>query len=95
LKGKWVKYLAIVTLNVPAITYAAINGFSLEYLNFQILLGISFTYMGYLHSTWTMGFSLGGPYWLWTLRQKKSVMTENITSIDSRIDTEPTMDTGN
>lgn len=71
---KWLKYLAIVVFNVPAITYTAVGGLSVQPLNFQILLGISFSYMGYLNSAWTFGLPLGGLYWFWRLRQKERVV---------------------
>jgi hypothetical protein len=71
---KWLKYLAIVVFNVPAITYTAIGGLSVQPLNFQILLGISFSYMGYLNSAWTFGLPLGGLYWFWRLRKEQKVV---------------------
>jgi hypothetical protein len=70
-KRKWLKYLAIIVFNVPAITYHAIGGFSLQLSSFQILLGISFQYMGYLNSAWTFGVPLGGLYILWQLKRGK------------------------
>jgi hypothetical protein len=76
LKRKWLKYIAVVFLNVPAITYAAVSGLSFKLLNFQILLGISFSYMGYLNSYWAFGIPLGGLYWLWKVRQANHIITE-------------------
>lgn len=61
-KKKWPKYLAILFLNVPAITYNAISGLSFGLLSFQILFGVSFGYMGYINSTWTFGLPIGGLY---------------------------------
>lgn len=72
LKKKWLKYIAVFLLNVPSFSYAAVNGFSYSLLNFQILLGISFSYMGYLGSVWTFGFPVGGLYWYWKLKRKKA-----------------------
>lgn len=72
LKKKWLKYIAVIILNVPALTYAAVNGFSFSILSFQILLGMSFGYMGFLNSYWTFGIPLGGLYWFWKLRQSKN-----------------------
>lgn len=69
---KWQKYLAIIALNVPAITYNAIGGLSFSLLSFQILFGISFEYMGYLNSSWTFGLPLGGLYLLWQLNKGKN-----------------------
>lgn len=78
LKKKWLKYIAVIFLNVPAITYSAVYGLSLSLLSFQILFGISFSYMGYLSSAWTFGIPLGGLYWLWKLSKKKEdETTEN------------------
>lgn len=77
LKRKWLKYLAIVFFNVPAIGYAAAAGFSFKLLNFQIMLGISFSYMGYLNSSWIFGVPLGGLYWLWKLKRNKDEEIEN------------------
>lgn len=71
LSKKWLKYLAVIALNVPAISYAAVEGFSFKLLNFQILFGVSFSAMGYLGSVWTFGIPLGGIYWLWKLKQRK------------------------
>lgn len=75
LQKKWLKYIAVIFLNVPAFTYAAVNGFSFSLLSFQILLGISFSYMGYLSSAWTFGLPLGGLYWFWKLKMKKLEIT--------------------
>ena len=68
LKRKWLKYLAVLIFNVPAITYSAISGIGIKLLNFQIMLGISFSYMGYMNSMWTFGIPLGALYWLWKLK---------------------------
>ena len=76
LNKKWLKYIAVIFLNVPAITFAAVNGLSFKLLSFQILLGISFGYMGFLNSYWTFGIPLGGLYWFWKLKQKKDDITE-------------------
>lgn len=70
LRKKWLKYIAVIFLNVPAITYSAVYGLSFNLLSFQILFGISFSYMGYLSSAWTFGIPLGGLYWLWKLNKK-------------------------
>ena len=68
LSKKWLKYMAILFFNVPAITYSAVEGLSFEFLNFQFLFGISFSIMGYLGSVWTFGIPLGGIYWLRKLK---------------------------
>ena len=70
LKRKWLKYLAVLFFNVPAITYAAVGGLGFKLINFQFLLGISFSYMGYLNTMWAFGIPLGGIYWLWKLKMK-------------------------
>ncbi|MFC4632578.1 hypothetical protein ACFO3O_01590 [Dokdonia ponticola] len=75
LKKKWLKYIAVIFLNVPAITYSAVYGLSFSLLTFQILFGISFSYMGYLSSVWTFGIPLGGLYWLWKLNKKNNEET--------------------
>lgn len=67
LSNKPLKYLAVFALNVPTISYAAINGLSFKLLGIQILLGVSFSQMGYLNSVWDVGIPLGGLYWLWKL----------------------------
>lgn len=71
LTKKWLKYIAVIVLNVPAISYAAVDGISFKLLNFQILFGIGFSMMGYLGSVWTFGIPLGGIYWLYKLKQNK------------------------
>lgn len=76
LRRKWLKYMAIIVLNVPAISYAAVGGFGFKLLSFQILLGISFSYMGYLMTSWTFGLPLGGLYWFLKLRRNVTDFTE-------------------
>jgi len=77
LNKKWLKCIAIILLNVPAITYTAVNGLSFNLLSFQFLLGISFDYTSVLNSYWTFGIPIGGLYWLWKLRQIKNEAIEN------------------
>jgi len=72
LNRKWLKYLAVLFFNVPAISYSAVSGLGLSLLSFQVLLGISFSYMGYLNAIWTFGIPLGGMYWFWKLSNKKA-----------------------
>lgn len=71
LKRKWLKYLTVIIFNVPAIVYSAVGGLALNLLSFQLLLGISFSYMGYLNAMWAFGIPLGGIYWLWKLNNSK------------------------
>jgi len=84
LKKKWPKYLAVIFINVPTITYNAVNGLSYGLLSFQFLLGVSFNYMGYLNSAWAFGIPLGGLYWMWKLkfRKKKEIKTFVETEIN-------------
>jgi hypothetical protein len=60
MKRKWLKYLAIIILNLPAITFNAVQGLTIKYFSFQILLGISFNLSDYLDSFWTFGIPIGG-----------------------------------
>lgn len=90
LRKKWLKYIAVIFLNTPAITYAAVSGLSFKLINLQILLGISFGYMGYLNSYWTFGIPLGGLYWFWKLKQKKNALIKTKITPDLNIETEPT-----
>ncbi len=83
LEKKWLKYIAVIFLNVPAFTYAAVNGFSFSLLSFQILLGVSFSYMGYLSSAWTFGLPLGGLYWFWKLKMNKIEKAEIPVEIET------------
>jgi len=78
IKRKWLKYLAILFFNVPAITYSAVGGLGFKLLSFQILLGISFGYMGYMNSMWAFGIPFGGIYWLWKLKNRNNKEEENI-----------------
>lgn len=72
LSKKWLKYLAVICLNVPTISYAAVSGFSFELISFQILFGVSFNIMGYLGSVWAFGIPLGGLYGFWKLKNIKN-----------------------
>ena len=88
LKRKWLKYIAVIFLNTPAITYASVSGLSFKLINFQILLGVSFSYMGYLNTYWTFGIPLGGLYWFWKLRKIKNRELENELLINLNTETE-------
>ena len=70
IKRKWPKYLAVLLLNVPTITYSAVNGLIIKPLSFQFLFGISFSYMGYINAMWAFGIPLGGIYWFLKLKKK-------------------------
>jgi len=82
LKKKWLKYIAVIALNIPAITYSALNGLSFNLLSFQLLFGFSFGYMGYANSFWTIGIPLGGIFWFWKLK------TNNKTESEIKLNTE-------
>jgi hypothetical protein len=84
-KKKWKKYLAIIILNVPAISYNVVSGFSVSLLNFQILLGISFDYTGYLNTAWTIGIPLGGLFILRQLRNGKDIPAAEIPDAENDI----------
>lgn len=88
LKKKWLKYIGIIFLNIPTITYAAVSGFSFKLLSFQILLGVSFGYMGFLFSYWSFGIPLGGLYWFWKIKHRKNTVNDNeiISTQDSTIE---------
>lgn len=88
LNRKWLKYLAVITLNTPAITYAAVSGISFELINLQILFGASFGYMGILSSFWTFGIPLGGIYWFWKLHKQKNEISPPFDNAEPT--TEPT-----
>jgi hypothetical protein len=75
-KRKWLKYLAVIALNTPAITYTALGVFSFKLLNFQVMLGFGISLMGYMNTQWTLGIPLGGLYWLWRLKQKEDESPE-------------------
>lgn len=85
LRKKWLKYIAVILLNVPTITFALMSGITLNIFNFQILLGISFAFMGYLNATWSFGIPLGGLYWFWRLKRKVNLPLEDNTNSPSEI----------
>lgn len=86
LKRKWIKYIAVICLNVPTITYSAINGFSFQLLQFQVLFGFGFSLMGYLNCAWTIGVPIGGLFWLWRLNERKRLRYEPDTAYTEDIE---------
>jgi len=81
LKQKWLKYLTVIVANIPAVHYSPIGEFGIDLLNFQITLGLSFSFIGYMYSSWTFGIPLGGIYWLRKLNKSQVVSNAaNITS---------------
>ena len=77
-KRKWLKYLAVIFLNVPSLVYMPIGGFSLELLSFQMLLGISVHYVNYFGAAWAVGGPLGGAYWFWKLKFQKNASVSEL-----------------
>lgn len=80
LKRKWIKYLAVILLNAPSVTYNAVSGLSFKLISFQFLFGIGFGFMGYLNSVWTFGIPLAGLYWLWRLKQRQKQQDKAIAA---------------
>ena len=70
LKRKWLKYIIVIFLNAPVISFAAVNGISIKLLSFQVF-GAGLTERGFLNTYWAIGIPLGGLYWFWKIRQKK------------------------
>lgn len=70
LNHKWLKYIAVVCLNIPVIAYTAVNGISFKLIHLQIM-GVGYGAAGYLNSYWAFGIPLGGIYWFWKLRQPR------------------------
>ena len=67
-KRKWLKYLAIILINVPTIGYNAVSGIFFKALSIQFLFGITFAYTGYLNSVWALGVPIGGLFVLFMLK---------------------------
>lgn len=91
LKRKWLKYLMVLILNVPTLSYAATEGFSFELLSFQFLFGVSLSLMGYMGSVLAFGIPLGGLYWFWKLkfaRQRSEDEMDDEIDRDDIIDVE-------
>jgi hypothetical protein len=87
LTKKWVKYVVVILLNVPTFICHTNGAITFALLNFQILLGISFSYMGYLNSFWSFGVPIGGLYCLFLLMKKddeeyfSKLETENLVEV--------------
>lgn len=84
LNKKWLKYIGVIVLNVPTIIYSAASGLSFMLFNFQFLLGVSFSFMGYLGSVWSFGIPLGGLYWFWKLKIKKK--NEDVLTFENNLE---------
>ncbi|MFT4168501.1 MAG: hypothetical protein QM653_05215 [Dysgonomonas sp.] len=84
LKKKWMKYLAIILLNLPALTYTMQGSLYFELLKIQALFGISFSLSGYASSFWAVGIPLGGIYWYWRLSERKRLEKDGI-DLDNKI----------
>lgn len=72
LTHKWIKYIAIIFLNIPTIGYKAAGSVLFWDLSIQAMFGVSFSMMGYLGTVVKLGIPLGGLYWLWRLRVRKN-----------------------
>ncbi len=81
LKRKWLKYLAVVVLNFPAISYAVIDGLSYSF-SLQMLFGVSFSIMGYLNSSWTVGLPIGAFYMFWKVKDDSKTDHNSVSDMD-------------
>lgn len=72
LKKKWLKYLAIILLNVPTIGFQPATGFLFKLFSLQILLGIGIPNLDLFNPTLYVGIPLGGLYIFWKLRSEKN-----------------------
>lgn len=70
LTKKWIKYIAVIALNIPTLMYSAVAGFSFKLLHFQ-LLGVGFSLMGYTNSYWAFSIPVGAIYWFWCLSERE------------------------
>ncbi len=86
LKKKWLKYLAIIFLNLPTIVYTLLGSLYFDFFKMQILFGISFSFSGYAYSFWAVGIPLGGIYWYWRLAVRERLEKEEI-GLDNDIST--------
>ena len=90
LTKKWWKYLAVMALNTPAISYAAIGGLSYKLINFQLLFGVGLSLMGVLGSVWTFGIPLGGIYWWWKMKKIKEAKANSTAKLQTPQDSQHT-----
>jgi hypothetical protein len=80
LNRKWIKYIAVVLINIPTFTYTASGEGLVELFSIQFLFGIGFNYMGYLNAAWSIGIPIGGLYWLWKLKSDRLIFTNDLTT---------------
>ena len=83
LKKKWLKYIAIILLNVPTIGYNVIDGFFIQPLSFQFLFGFTFSFMGYLGTAVGFGVPLGGLYCLWKVKTNKKHPVDSVGQLEN------------
>lgn len=69
LTRKWLKYLMVILLNIPSVYYTGIGEFGIQLGSSQVILGISFSYVSYIYSSWIFGVPIGGLYWYRKLKQ--------------------------
>lgn len=64
---KWLKYLIVVLVNIPAIGSKLMGGWFFKMFSFQ-LMGIGFAAHSYLDAYWVIGLPLGAIIVFWKLR---------------------------
>jgi len=69
IKKKWLKYLAIIFLNLPTLGYKAVGGFYFA-ASIQVMLGISFYYSGYANCLAAFGIPLGSLVVFYKLKKR-------------------------
>lgn len=70
LTRKWFKYITVIFVNVPSFTCHSNGAITFALLSFQLIFGISFSYMGYINTFWSFGIPIGGLYVLSLLMKK-------------------------
>jgi hypothetical protein len=75
---KWLRYLAILFINLFGIGYHITQGFFYFLFGAQMFLGFSFKPMGYIGTSIIFAIPVGGLYILWQLKTGRYKKDESI-----------------
>lgn len=64
---KWIKYLMIIFLNLPAIGYHTMSGVMFELLSLRVL-GVGLGWGDYFNTYWCIGLPIGATIVLWRIK---------------------------
>jgi len=91
-KGRIWRYLTVLLLNIPTVTYFALGSVNVNLLADQMFLGFAFDFSGLSQASVSIGLPLGALYWIFFSGRKQLLSRQAETENTGEVETEITWD---